>query len=157
MEEQNALKEKTKSYMKEYLEKYGIGGLLGIVIELDGEKVDKQDVEKHRTSVEIERQAKLVTPPYFEDITTPSMISQRRIEPASIYAREHIEAVQQDLLGTPLEQNLAPVVEQPKVKVLENKAIPSAPVEASPIAVNNPWSDAKTVFPGEINNILIKK
>lgn len=64
---------------------------------------------------------------------------------ASIYAPEHISAVQDDLIehgmqGETIHQEETPVVEEPKTLVLEPSK-PSAP---------NPWGSAEIVSPGQL-------
>ena len=60
---------------------------------------------------------------------------------ASIYAEEHIPAVQEDLAEQAIQT-------QPKVKVLE----PSTPVSIPPVEGSkpNPWGDAQVVSPGQL-------
>jgi len=64
---------------------------------------------------------------------------------ASIYAKEHLPAVMEDLSEQHqvIEERLSPVVDQPKTKVLEQER-PAPSI----------WGNAKTVEPGQFQNLL---
>ena len=136
MENKDILKEETKNYMKEYYEKHGIGGLLGIIIEIDREKVDKKDIEKHQMAVESERNAKVIEHDHLTQFVTPN-IKEPKME-ASIYAEEHIPAVQDDLQEK--QEELKNQNNSAKVKILEPEQ------KVAP----NPWQDAEVVTPGQL-------
>lgn len=152
MPENKELKETTKTYMKKYYEKHGIGGLLGIIIEIDEEKVDKKDVENHRAAFKVEEQAQVTNYNHIQEFKTPSNFTE--ITESGMYKQEALPAVLDDLTNigqsiivSDAEQN---VQEQPKKKVLSNQIIPIASQEAVSTPAPNPWEDAEVVSPGHI-------
>ena len=133
--EKNISKEKMKSYMEEYKEKHGMGGLLGIIAEMYEERIDKNDLEQYKLDVEREKKATFIPHEYLEQFRTPSSSAAPVME-ASIYAEEHIPAVQEDLK----EQSVINDKNGNKAKVLVpgNNHTP------------NPWGDAEVVLPGQL-------
>lgn len=126
--------------LKTYRDQKGYDGLFGLIAKLAPEKIDKQDLENYKNlTPSMTSDVMPISKTYLEQFNTP-IKNNEEFSTASIYAEEHIPAVQEDAA---LEQGLVqneekPVEEQHKIRVLERQT-----VEA------NPWADAKIVSPGD--------
>ena len=124
--------EEKLEYSAEIIESIKEGGLVGSLEVVD--KYKKILSIKEKTNDE-----KVSTPVEEKVIEDKPIVSPNITGEASIYAEEHIPAVQDDLR----EHGLVQMEEQTEVKtkVLE------PPKSSAP----NPWGEAKVVSPGELN------
>lgn len=128
----NILKDKIEEYIKEK----GWSGFFGLLATITPDKIDQKDLEKYREQLPINNKPSLVSN------SMPLEINDRNpAREASIYAEEHIPAVQDDIREHGLDKNIVTEEERPRAKILEPTKT-SAP---------NPWGDSKTVLPGELD------
>lgn len=139
--------EEKLEYSSEIIEAIKTDGLIGSLKVVDKYK-KKLSNENSLYDYSSQIPETIITTPFKEttDISVENIPNISEIEKpsteASIYAQEHISAVQEDLR----EQNIGmfsaiKAVEPPKTKVLE-VAKSHAP---------NPWGDAQIVSPGQLN------
>jgi len=148
-------KEKLKIDIKEYLKKNGWRGLFGILAEISPEKIDEEDLKKYNETIS----EPTIMPKFPEGYTqgNDTVVVPMGINNASIYAEEHLPAVQEDIQEHGQNDIASEERNHSKIKVLENKTMLSMPEAPKiPNKTPNPWSDAKTVLPGEVKDMLIR-
>lgn len=133
--------EEIQEIIKNYTDNHGWGSFFGLIAQIAPQKVDAEDLKKNQEEVEREKTNPVV--PEINLVHADKNINSGSLDisPASIYAEEHIPAVEEDykeqgisLLSPEQEE----VTSQARRRVLEQQT-------------PNPWSDAKTVTPGELN------
>jgi len=147
--------EEKLQYSSEIIEALKAGGFISSL-----EVIEKY--KKVLSNDNISNEVPKAKTPDISDESVGHILSSNKIpvsEPvvASIYAEEHIPAVQEDL--TEQRQNvIAPETSsQYKTKILRNDAIPSSISTSTEAPTRpNPWTDAKTVVPGEVKDILTR-
>lgn len=109
-------------------------------------------VEKYKSMLEIENKSEEVPTIKETEVGPIHEVIDLSPKTASIYAREHLGAVQADLMDTM--PNMGE--DKHKTKILENPSFPAQVVHEENIVRPNPWGDAKTVEPGEVKNMLTR-
>lgn len=153
--------EQLKNDIESYVKENGWPGFFGLLATITPTAVHQEDLEKYNANL---IPSELVTPPQLKPYEPSYIIhdiaskkTPQRPQEASIYAAEHISAVQEDLLEHRQNTTGTEALSQPKTKILTNKSIPanaSTPEDRS--SAPNPWGDAKTVAPGEVRDILTR-
>lgn len=134
--------EEKLAYSAEVIEATRIGGLTASL----------EVVEKYKALLSVENEIEEVPTLKGREVETMQEVTNLNPETASIYAKEHLEAVQKDLI------DVIPKVgeDKNKVKVLTNPSIPSQVVREVVSIAPNPWGDAKSVEPGEVRDMLTR-
>ena len=128
--------------LKKYRDQKGYDGLFGLIAKLAPEKVDKEDLENYgNLAPSMTNDMMPISTSHLEQFRMPSS-NVAPVKEASIYAEEHIPAVQEDLKEQKeMEQNINHATKDgSKVRTLatENAHAP------------NPWQDVEVVEPGQL-------
>lgn len=134
--------EEKLAYSAEVIEATRIGGLTASL----------EVVEKYKAILSVENEIEEI--PTFKELETSPIQEMPDLSPetASIYAREHLGAVEEDLMDTMPNEKVGE--EKHKIRILENPSILTPGMNEKKNVTPNPWGDAKTVEPGEVMNIL---
>lgn len=99
-------------------------------------------LQMHEKAMHEDEKKEVISYPHIEQLGTKpkTSLDQKR---ASIYAAKNLPLVEEDLNG-PRIPNENQVLEQPKTRVLEQVTQ----------QFHNPWVEAKTVMPGEVQELL---
>ena len=127
--------EEKLEYSAEIIEAIKVGGLVASLDVVD--KYQKKLFISDKKNAN--NKPKMSTPVEEEVIQVENVIPKNIAGEASIYADEHIPAVQEDLREQGIVAQAEPA--EVKTKVLE------PPKSSAP----NPWGEAKVVSPGELN------
>ena len=122
--------EMLKEKINEYVIEKGWHGFFGLLATISPVKVVQEDLKKNNDVNE-------ETLP--DDTKIPSVLVGQEVNGASIYAAEHIVAVQKDLIEHVDFQTTQ--ADEPKTETLE----PYQNIRP------NPWETATVVLPGEVN------
>ena len=129
------LRDKINGYVKEK----GWTSFFGLLATISPEKIDQDDLKKYNETQGIKPESTVHIP---EEKFIPTTKMEKELKDASIYAVEHINAVQSDLIEHGTTKNIEQKpLEEPKTKVLT----------PSQSATPNPWGESKVVLPGELN------
>lgn len=135
----NANEENLIRNIEDYVNQKGWSSFFGLLATISPHKTDSEDLKRHEEK--IEQEVTGVEQPQVEELVSSNNVTQE-VQEASIYAPEHIPAVQDDLREQGVSFKQEPKgVNEPKKKVLEQQRS-SAP---------NPWGDAEVVSPGQLN------
>lgn len=126
-------KEEIQRIIKEYTDSHGWGSFFGLIAQIAPQKVDQEDLKQHKESIEMEIPQEQIV------IENPPVLSETlEIKPASIYAEEHIPAVEEDL-------------REQSTQVIDNTSQTKTKSRVLEQVAPNPWGDAKIVSPGDLN------
>ena len=136
--------EEKLAYSAEVIEATRIGGLTASL----------EVVEKYKAILSVENEIEEI--PTFKELETSPIQEMPDLSPetASIYAREHLGAVEADLMD--VIQNQTMEKDKHKERILENPSHTEQVMHDKQTVTPNPWGDAKTVEPGEVMNMLIR-
>lgn len=125
--------------IEEYVNANGWSGFFGLLATISPHKIEQENLKNYNKGLE---QTKVTEEQSQVEEISPSHIVEQSVQEASIYAPEHIPAVQDDLREQGLVSNQENnAINEPKMKVLEQQKVPAP----------NPWRDAEVVSPGQLN------